>query len=82
LKEPSSVRTSSVERSQYLPSHPKGTEANKLRGEILSYEKRLSELEVSVTQHKEIAEIATQQAQTMSDFRDNYEVMPLFFARD
>lgn len=37
-------------------------------------EKKIAELEASISQFKEIAEIATQQAQTMSDFRDNYEV--------
>jgi hypothetical protein len=53
-----------------------GSEAEQLRGERKAQEKKIAELEASITQLKDIAEIATQQAQTMSDFRDNYEVPP------
>lgn len=51
-----------------------GEEAEALRKEAANNAKKVSELEVAVTHLREMAEIATQQAQTLSDFRDNYEV--------
>lgn len=35
---------------------------------------KIAELELSVAHLKEMAEISTQQAQTLSDFRDAYQV--------
>lgn len=48
--------------------------ATKLQEELRSSQKKILELETSLTQFKEIAEIATQQAQSMSNFKENYEV--------
>jgi hypothetical protein len=81
-KRPLISRSNTKERSLVAPPaacHPvllcdSGSEAEQLRGEMKISEKKIAELEASISQFKEIAEIATQQAQTMSDFRDNYEV--------
>lgn len=50
-------------------------EAAALKSECAKHQNKISELELSVADLKEMAEIATQQAQTLSDFRDAYQVL-------
>jgi len=50
-----------------------GEEAEKMKLESLAYQRKIADLESSVTHLKEMAEIATMQAQTLSDYRDTYQ---------